>query len=454
MSKDNKKQPSDNVRKRLEEVRQKIEKSTQEARKKDNTLNSVQIANLNDAPQFDLLPNATEVIKQDLNITYHTDFIFCSPRSKKLREVRTRLTKEGEQVLVVSTGTYITHEKGETKTEIRTPTVVSAQIYFAILQLWFEQGRRPDGYVVFSGRDIYKILDIDAGKTSYNILKRELAILKSCVIHWQYKSPTKDGVATTTEEINLLSYNARRKEEGLKGGDKFTERHLVKINEQIIKSTLVGYTKIFQQREYLRLAKESYDATILYSKLNNYLTRHSKNKVWRREITPLLTDLGIEGKRYSISTRRREKIEELCKILNGAKLSIGKLKLTIKQGRNDLLLHAERVATQEPRIYNIHQHLGSEGNQFLIDEMVKWVGFEDRKQPNGTRSLVSHYARTYPENVILNALSRFKADAKNDPKVRSKKAVFTIYLHREVHRAGLPWVGKCAGKNCPHQPNP
>lgn len=448
----NKKQSSSSLKKRLGEIQQKIEKSTQESRKKDNTLNPVQIANLNDSPQLDLLPNTVEALKQDLNISFHADFIFCSPRSKKLREARTRVTNKGVQILIVSPGAYVIYKDGKTTTEFRTPTVKTSEIFFSIIQLWYEQGRKSNGYVTFSGRDIYKILGIDAGKTSYNILKRELAILKSSVIHWQYKSPAPEGeIITSTEEISLLSYNARIKKEGLFGGDNFTERHIVQIDERIIKSTLVGYTKIFQQKEYLRIAKQSYDAAILYNKLNNYLTTNHNKTVWCIGFKKLLLELGVDGKRYEISTRRNEKIKELCDILEGAKLSIGRLKLSIKKGKEDQLLYAKRVTSKEPRIYNIHQQLGSEGKEFIIEEMVKHAEFIDKKQPNGAMSLVSYYAQTYPEKVILDALSRFKSDAKHDPKIRSKKAVFTVYLHREVHKHNLHWVGKCTGRNCPHQ---
>ena len=51
------------------------------------------------------------------------------------------------------------------------------------------------------------------------------------------------------------------------------------------------------------------------------------------------------------------------------------------------------------------------------------------------------------------ALSRYKADAKHDPKVRNKVAMFTAYLHREVHLAKLKWIGKCNGANCQFMPD-
>ncbi|GJM01454.1 MAG: hypothetical protein DHS20C07_31330 [Methyloligella sp.] len=465
MSANNKKQPSDNMRKRLEEVRQRIEKSTQKTRKEKDTLPTKKFAILNESKQLDFYPDTVETIRPELNVARHADFIFTSPKSKNVSKRRERKLNNSNEFIAVIAGTTVSEKNGERIFEERTPTVTSARIFYALLQLWEQQGKRSDGWVVFSGRDIFKILNTKAGKKSYDILRRELFVLKSSNIYWSFCYKYKGKIEGESEQMfSLISYIKRINKNLnfetevqikdtkniVKIASQFYDRFAVQIDKNIILGILQGHNKPFYLKDYLTVSEKSFDASILYTKIDLYL---STKRVWRREVTGLLEDLGISGQRYKKLAHRRKKAEEFVDILNSKRISTGLIKATLEKGANDLLFRVERITNRSPRTWDVHQTLGSEGVEYLVSEMVKWVGMPNKKNEDGTPNLVTRYAMSYPETVILDALSRFRADAMNDTKVSNKIGVFTSYLHKQVHLNKLQWIGKCEGKNCKYQPN-
>lgn len=448
MHKNNNKQPSDNMRKRLEEVRLKIEQSTQNSQKKNGTSNVVRVANFNDPLEINLFPDAVEIITPELNIARHADFIFCSPKSKKVGDYREKLLKNPEGFIAVTPATTISFDGKKTSRELRTPTVTTARIFYAIVQIWEEQGRREDGWVAFEGTEIFKILNLSSlSQPAYNRIYREISVLKGSVIHWNQIFGSGDITTRTTEQLNFITSFKTRERTNLIDSKKNKKLVVVQIHPTIMKSIISGNVKPFLFREYLDVSDKSFDGAILYTKLDLYLSSRPANKPWKRRITELFKDLGIDAVRYKKSSLRLEKAQELANLLNGRRISRGRLKVTIVDGVNEFLLRAERIPEKNPRVINVHNNLGLEGREHLISEMVKWVGFEDKKQANGGMSLVAYYAMSYPEEVIFTAISRYKSDAKFDPKIRSKKAIFTAYLHREVHRHNLNWVGNCDLQN-------
>ena len=461
----NRKQPSNNMRERINELRQKIERSAQEKREGNDTLTSKDIAILNKAIQLDLFPDAIEIIRPELNIARHADFIFTSPRHKDISKRRERKLNDSNEFIAVIPGTIVSEKEGKHLFEERTPTVTSARIFYALLQLWEEQGKRADGWVVFSGREVFKILNTKAGKESYDILRRELFVLKSSNIYWSFCYKYKGNIEGESEQMfSLITYikrvnkklnieseiQVKDTKKTVKIASQFFDRFTIQIDSHVILGILQGYNKPFYFKDYLAVSDKSFDASILYTKIDLYL---STKRVWRREVTGLLEDLGIVGERYKKLAHRRKKAEELVEILNGRRISTGIIKATLEKGINDILFRVERITTRPHRTINIHHNLGKEGIEYLVSEMIKWVGFSNEKNEDGTPNLVTRYAMSYPETVILDTLSRFRADAMNDTKVRNKKGVFTAYLHRQVHLKKLQWVGKCEGKNCKYQPD-
>ena len=107
----NKKQPSENMRERINELRQKIERSAQEKREGNDTLTSKDIAILNKAIQLDLFPDAVEIIRPELNIARHADFIFTSPRNKDISKRRERKLNDSNEFIAVMPGTIVSEKE-------------------------------------------------------------------------------------------------------------------------------------------------------------------------------------------------------------------------------------------------------------------------------------------------------------------------------------------------------
>ena len=74
----------------------------------------------------------------------------------------------------------------------------------------------------------------------------------------------------------------------------------------------LSINKPFYLKDYLTVSNQSFDASVLYTKIDLYL---STKRVWRREVKGLLEDLGITSERYKKLAHRRKKAEEFIEIL-------------------------------------------------------------------------------------------------------------------------------------------
>ena len=220
--------------------------------------------------QVELFVNAAEQLLNELNFAKHADLIFCSPRSKAIGKPRIRPIKGTNDYISVEPA--VIYSKGGKVEEFRTPTIVSAGIFYAVLQVWERQGRRPDGWVSTSGYEIFNILGKQRGSAAYDIYYRELTTLKKVNITFKYTYKKAGKTHILDDSISLFSRVVTRRDildESLGGGQE--ERTAIQLNSAIVNGILHGDVKPFLFREYLEIAERSYDAAILYLKLDAYI---------------------------------------------------------------------------------------------------------------------------------------------------------------------------------------
>ena len=409
----------------------------------------------NDSAQIQLFENAEEIIQAELNTGKLANFIFLSPRSKEIDQVRVfSYERDGRTIsLTISPAIYIGHNT-KTPQAPRTLTTTSSELWYTILQIWERRGCPSDGVIYTSGIEIFRILNIKAGKAAYQQLYRELTVLRSSVLTWDFsfieiKNEEKAAYEGRRETSFLADFSYLNKRYR-KTNDIFSQLLTITINPFMVKNIEHGLSKPLRFREYLKIS--SYDAKRLYAMLDIFLV---KKTTWERNSIALFDELGIRGKRYQNQFARKAKIKELIEHLNHKKISNGTLKLSIREGKKDLVLVAKKTGDTRKKVRKkLRPSINdSETINLLVSDIHATVpGFSVGAGIDGGANIVTRYAMTYPPEVIMRALSRYKADAKHDPSITSHPAIFTAFLHCEVHLHGLNWIGKgCTGDTCKYR---
>jgi hypothetical protein len=400
--------------------------------------------------QLALFKDADEVVRAELNTGKFANFIFISPRSEKLSLSRTFTHLEGENRISLRVVPALYETPKTLEQQIIGPTIITSRYWYSLLQIWESRGCPRDGFFITSGAEIFRILDLNAGKATYQQLFRELTILSRARLRWDFSFvDKKDGHVYQGEKdtsfVSTFSYIDKKNRET---EDIFAQNLSIHLNGDMVANMMNGIRKPVRFREYLKI--NSYDASRLYNMLDIFL---SNKRHWERNSIGLFEDLDITGERYKTRFARREKIKEFISELDGKRISKGILKLELREGKTDAVIVASLVIDREPKPLPRPSINDSETIRFLTEDLLQDVPFLTTPNPDGSPILVARYAMSYPREVIHTALSRYRADAKHDPSVRSRVGMFTAYLHREVHRAQLIWIGKCYGAHCPHQPD-
>ena len=400
--------------------------------------------------QLTLFKDADEVVRAELNTGKFSNFIFISPRSEKLSQSRIFTHAEGENKVSLKVVPALYEAPHTHERQIMGPTIITSHYWYCLLQIWESRGCPRDGYLITSGAEIFRILNIKAGKASYQRLYRELQILRNSTLHWEFSFvDKKDGHIYEGEKVTsfLASYKyitAKYRETE----DIFAQNLSIYLNPDMVANMSQGIRKPVRFREYLSI--DSYDASRLYNMLDVFL---SNKRQWERNSIGLFEDLDITGESYKSKRTRREKTKELASRLDGKRISNGVLRVSIREGKTDIVLVATRVLDKEPRTFPAPSINDAETIELLAEDMARDVPFSTTQNQDGSPILVTRYAMSYPREVIHTALSRYRADAKHDPSVRNRVGMFTAYLHREVHRAQLNWIGNCRGSLCAYQPD-
>jgi hypothetical protein len=379
------------------------------------------------------LEEVRNIVRPELNIEKHADFIFAPAHSKTLNRPRKKTwaiqLKNGQKAAAYLLIQPIYGGK--------TFTTKTRKVYLALTQLW-EQRRRGDDTVLFSAREIANMLGIKwAGKRVAKEIYKEIEALRSCIFTWQYSfiDPNGDKISLL-DHINILdkfSYVSReiRKE----NVHKFQGLHLIRFSEPIRANLKSNKTKPTYFDIILSIKGEI--ASVLYARLDIIL---SSNEFYERTSKGLFDDLHLEGEKgYKYASQRKQKLEKAMKEIAGKEISTGMLSLKLEKtvDGTDWKLVARRVI---PLLSPKKSRLLSPANPseivpLLVEDIGEVIGNVQQK-----RRLYETFAVYYPASLIHRALSEYKADVK-DPKNSGR--VFTAILHRLAHEVGRGWIRPC-----------
>ena len=410
--------------------------------------------NLIPAEQESLFPLAEDIVRPELNISKFASFIFLSPRSPAIHEKRTMAWSRKDaraSLSVIPANVPI-----KNKDELRSTTLMSQALLIVLIQIWEKRGT-IDGQLLTSGREIFSILGVKAGKTSYQQLKRELLILQGVSLRWEYSFiDTKNGDVCSgikqTSFLSTVSYSERKRQ---KKEEVFSSSIYIVFDKNLLQNLNDKITKPFLFKTFLSIS--SYDARRLYNALDIFLGSKLAGRPWKRNAEQLIAvDLGIESVRYQYKRIRKQKLQELQRHLDGVAITQGTLAISISE--NASKTDWQLIAKKHP-LKKIRAQIQTSGNppeiiDDLMEELYK-IGFPKEPSDGHTHSLSYTYASHFPFSVVDRALSVYRADSQRDPKVKNRLGIFTTHLHREAHRAGLEWINtqSCPSKDtCSHNP--
>ena len=390
------------------------------------------------------LPQIPDIVWPELNVAKWADFIFIPSHANNARDARKKNWK------VEDDGTKrFAHILIEPLSGYSTPTTSTWLVLLALFHLWHER-RESDGGVTFSYKEIAQMLGWKwAGKKTTNDLKMHLKILRFTAFTWRMSFvDDQSRKVEFHDHVNLLRvYSAVDWEEKTRS-ERFDlqNRSHIRFWEAIERNLHASKTKPLQLNVLRSLRGEM--ARQLYMRLDIIMADLERTRYERRSETLFSDDLQSTSERYKKRNIRKTRLLELIEQLDGQRLSTGQ-KLRLRwyptNDGEDYKLVATREAYAIPRqkrrllVVNDQQAV-----EILVSDIAAAIGSLDTH-----RSLYEQFARHYPHQMILQAISEYKADG--DEHVKSPRRFFTAIVHRLAHQHKMEWLKAC-GASCKFRP--
>ena len=382
-----------------------------------------------------------EIIRPDLNIAKWAGFLFSSPWAKDLYEEKKFIFSMAKGVSASITIIPAAKHKR--------PTTTTLKYFYGLLEMWEEQGKRPDGKVSFSGRQLAQKTDTPwSGSSTGRSIQDHLHMLTSSTIDWQRSFYNGEKLETRMDAMHLLDSVSYIGRQDMMGSEFFNVQHSARINQDLVANMVNGKTKPLNYKAFISIKNDS--AIKLYNLLDNFLSR--KNR-WERRSYPLLTeDLELTGKRYEELKIRKQRLTDIIEHLDGKEISSGVLTLSIEKTAdgNDYKLIAKKKAKATKRKKLERQTYDTNEINFVVDKIcdgLDSVGFICRESSG--RAL-ANLAGCYSEELLLYVVSLVKADYQG----KIKDSVIKTYMykvHLVAHERGLDWIKDC-GATCRYRP--
>ena len=404
------------------------------------------MANNNENKKEKALEHLRSIIRPELNVEKHADFIFAPSHSKNLRQPRKKMW-----VTTLPNGTRASsYLLLEPIYGGKTPSTKTRKVYLTLVKLW-EERRRQDDTVVFSAREIANTIGIKwAGKRIAKEIYHEIQTLRVCAFTWKYSFFDSHGnKVELLDHINILDKFAYvAMEDRTKPSEKFQALNAVRFSEAILTNLKANRTKPTYFETILSIKGEI--ASVIYTRLDIILADKPQ---YERTSKGLFEDLHLEGeKMYRYPSGRKQVLEKVLKELNGKSISTGVLNLSLAKtvDGTDWKLVARKIALlpgqQDTKPRKVKKRVSASNSlemiPFLGQEIGNAIGEYDTK-----RRLYESFAFHYPADFIYQALSEYKADVRTP---KHPVRVFVAILHRIVHSRGKEWIHECP-KNCKYQ---
>lgn len=394
--------------------------------------------NKDDPEKIKELEAVRKIIRPEVNIEKHADFIFAPSHSKRIREPRKRIWVTNlEDGTKVSSYLLIEPIYGG-----KTPTTRTRKVYLALQKLW-EEHKRDDDTVVFSARELAENLGIQwAGKKTAKELLEELQALRATMFTWKHSFLDADGhKVNLLDHVNILDRLTYVSiEDRQKPSDQFLARHVVKFSEPILANLKANRTKPTNIDVVLSLKGEL--ASVLYARLDILLAGRDR---YERTSKGVFEDLQLAGEpEYRYPAGRKRKLDRIVAELNGKQISTGILKLFITKTNDDS--DWKLIATKETLVIEGQSHHprftkkkapvnSPDIIQLLVEDITKAL-----KGIQGKERLFQTFARHYSSELLYQAISEYKADVID---AKNPSQVFTAIVHRLAHKKKLEWIKPC-----------
>jgi hypothetical protein len=273
-----------------------------------------------------------ELIRPELNIERHADFIFVPAHSKKVRQTRRR-----EGYLHLHDG-----RKERSFLEItplqggKTPTTTTRKIYLALQKICEERkhggGLTKDGSFAVSSREIMRTAKLlICGKNNQKV-QDELHTLRSCFFRWENVFIAPSGeifqALETTNILDKCRYITRKERE--KTDDQYHAIHIIRFAEYIRNNLDSNKTKPLHYETVMSIKGEF--SLMLYTRLDIFLSDKDK---YERKSQSLFADLHFDDEpRYQYPSQRKEVLEKAIKELHGKRISTGTLGLILSKTKD------------------------------------------------------------------------------------------------------------------------
>lgn len=378
------------------------------------------------------------VVRPEYNLAKWADKIFLPHQSKRLGQIRTipeqpQLFRDpSENPQIDPLRIVITPEMNG-----QTGSTTTWKILLGLFKLWEEKGKPEDGKYSFSVRELANVLALKVSGDLGDRVNRELRTLKTMTLTWEYSFEDDTGeTVALVHEMNILSSRTYLAKRLRKKSDYFDALNAIVFNDDILKNLIAGKTIPVDFDTFIGI--KSGTTLTLYSKLCTYLS-HGTLREFRAQ--KLFRELELTGKKYESKRHRKTKLQELVAALDGKKMFNGTLSLDLRETSDgeDWKLVAKRIGKKAP-VIAMKPANHSDVVKLLTADIIAMIGQEDHAA--NWRKL----ALTYPENLIRQALSEYKADI-DQSTVENTGKVFNAIVHRLAHQHGHDWIKPC-GKDC------
>lgn len=386
-----------------------------------------------------------EVIRPELNIEKHADFIFAPSHSRNLHKPRAR--------------TWLEHRPDGTKVKAtiqlepfqgKIPTTKTRKVYLALQKLTQEKGWTEEERTIFSAHEAVEAMGLQwKGKISLRELRKELLQLMFTPMIWHHSFLTETGERVSLEQpFRILDDYKLFTKEARNPKQLYLALSSFRFHEEIRKNLKANHTK---PTNLVALEIQGEIASVLYARLDILMADKTH---YERNTTALFQDMYLEGGEYRYPSGRKRNLEKAIRELEGKPISTGTLHLALAKtidGKDWKLVATKRArpAAEEKTSVHIPERVGEanppEAIPYLVADLAALIGGLEKN-----RRFYELIFKTYHTDLVYQAMAEWKADGGRE--AHNPCAYFVAILHRLAHQKGKLWLFRPCPEYCKHRP--
>lgn len=219
-----------------------------------------------------------------------------SRETRKLREYERKTGELYQKLTVMASAKY------------GALTAFDKKTFYALVQIWQEDGRREDGVITFSLYQVVKSLGLTISGKNYSLVKRSILRLATSPLEFTHAFVSKgeSGEELLVEAVFHLLRDPIFTTRGEKGQQGFDEFNSVQLDPRLLKNLLSFYTR----RLDVGFAFELSEVALLLYAMLDIRTQGAKGARFRIGIMKLAGELNIRSMRVRDIKRVLDKAHE------------------------------------------------------------------------------------------------------------------------------------------------